>query len=563
MKQALKILLPIAFIACAVAIWALLFAFRPEVKRKPVEVRYPMVSVSVVNSKDLGIPVFTRGTVTPGTEIQLTSEVGGQVLFISDNFANGGFFRKGEVLVKIDPLEYEVNIKRAEASLAQAKQNKVQADAERQARSQIRGGNRTEFARFEVQYRQAEASYEAARAELEAAKMQKTRTVITAPFDGRVRAKSVDVGQYVRPGLQIAVLYAVNTAEVRLPLSDRQLGLVDVPLRFGSQDELNTKVTLEGEYGGKKYYWDGKIVRAEGGLDERNRLLYVVAQVDNPYETDSSQPSRPPLAAGFFVEAQIEGRHHNSVFVVPRKALRNGSQLWLVDENNKLVKRAVEVLYKGRDNIYVNAGLNDGEKVVLSQLDIAVEGMTVRPSIEQSFQPEESDSNDLLGGASLAKKQVAKSATSSYTKEFSRDELIELAQDAKTKYESMSNAKKDEIKDSVENAAQIVRKLANSAKSTPKEQEASSKTGKKDQLETESTLVQAENESSNDRSMSPLASIIEADVKEELSTPKNTATQEQPPQTEGAFTETKQLARSAAVSITKVAAPKPLAESMQ
>ena len=276
MNKSLKIILPIALFLVAVAISWILITQKPEIVHKPVEVKHPLVSVAEVQPETISIPVFTRGTVTPGTEIQLTSEVGGQVLSISPNFANGGFFRKGDELLRVDPLEYEVNIKRAEASVAQARQALLQARAEKKARERVKGGNRNALATYEVQVKQAEAAFAAAQAELKATQLQRKKTIIIAPFDGRVRMKAVNVGQYVRPGLQLGSIYAVDVAEVRLPLSDRQVGLVDVPLDFDSVDEQGTMVTLVGEYGGEKFYWPGEIVRSEGGLDERNRLLYVV-----------------------------------------------------------------------------------------------------------------------------------------------------------------------------------------------------------------------------------------------------------------------------------------------
>lgn len=348
MTKALKFILPIAAIVVGLAVSVLLFVSRPEVEHKPLNIKSPLVTITEVQAKSKSIPVFTRGTVTPGTEIQLMSEVSGQVLELSPNFANGGFFRKGEMLIKIDPIEYEVNIKRAEASKAQAYQAMLQAEAERKARSRVKNNSSNRLANYEIQYQQAKAQYDAAVAELEAVKLQRDRTTITAPFDGRVRLATLNIGQYVRPGQQMGAIYAVDVAEVRLPLSDRQLSLVDVPMRF--QDALDQplpEVTLTEKFAGRTYTWKGKVVRAEGGVDERNRLLYVVAQVRDPYSADPNQPGRPELVAGSFVEATIDGRRFERVFEVPRKALRNSSQLWVVDENSQLREREVAIIYKG------------------------------------------------------------------------------------------------------------------------------------------------------------------------------------------------------------------------
>lgn len=394
MKILLKILMPMLAILAAVGVSWWLVQQKPVIERKPVVKKEPLVSVIKAQNETLSVPVFTRGTVTPGTQIQLVAEASGQVLSLSENFANGGFFRKGEQLIKIDTLEHDVKVKRAEANVAQAGQALVQAKAERRARRS--SGSRSQLGKFEIQVKQAEASYAAAKSELQAVKLQRTRTQIKAPFDGRVRQKLVNVGQYVAPGTQLGVIYAVDAAEVRLPLSDRQLGLVNVPLDFASRDKNGPPVVLVGQYGGKEYQWPGKIVRSESGLDERNRLLYVVAQVDDPYEKDPEQPDRPPLTSGFFVEAKIQGKTHENLFTIPRQALRNGNQVWLVNDSSELERRDIEVLYKGKDSIYVKSGLENGDRVVVSQLDIAVDGMRVRTNTPRSERPERPVDKNLL-----------------------------------------------------------------------------------------------------------------------------------------------------------------------
>lgn len=392
----MKILLPLALVMGALAVVAILFFTRPQAERHSVAIKEPLVSVTTVSGQSLKIPVFTRGTVTPGTEIPLVSEVSGPITYVSDNFARGGFFKKGEVLIKVDPVEYEVTLKKADAAVAQALQLVKQAEAEQRVRKAVKSMT-SELGRFEYQFQQAKAQYAAARAELEAVNMQKRKTVMIAPFDGRVRIGSVNPGQYLRPGVQLGLIYAVNAAEVRLPLSDNQLALVDVPFRFASEAADGPTVTLVGDYGGRKFYWQGQVVRAESGVDEFNRLLYVIAQIPDPYAIDIAQPDRPPLTAGNFVEAQIDGKHYDRIFVVPRSALRQGAQVWTVNEENRLQRKPIEILYKGKDVVYVKGGLADGDNVVLSQLDIAVEGMKVRSAnTPLQFNQENINPNNLL-----------------------------------------------------------------------------------------------------------------------------------------------------------------------
>ncbi|RLT97974.1 efflux RND transporter periplasmic adaptor subunit [Ketobacter sp.] len=580
MTKALKFLLPVVAIALGIVVSVVLFVSRPKVEHKPLNIKAPLVTIAEVRATSQSIPVFTRGTVTPGTEIQLMSEVSGQVLELSPNFANGGFFRKGEVLIKVDPIEYEVNIKRAEASVAQARQAYLQAEAEKRARSRVKG-NSTELGRYEAQFKQAQAQLEAAQAELQAVKLQRDRTIIRAPFDGRVRLAALNVGQYVRPGQQMGSIYAVDVAEVRLPLSDRQLSLVEVPNRFqDAQNPVFPEVTLTEKFAGRTYTWKGQVVRAEGGVDERNRLLYVVAQVRDPYSPDPNQPGRPELVAGSFVEATIDGRRFEKVFEVPRKALRNSSQLWVVDANSQLRERDVAIIYKGKDSIYISSGLQDGDRVVLSQMDIAVDGMTVRTKEEDNFQyeVEPKKTDNLFGAASSAENQ---------TITLDDPRVKQLAEQAKQAYDNLDGEQKQQLKQNVQALAQQAKDLQAALKpaSTPQPSAIPKPTEATEPRATEPKAPAGETP------MSPLAAQIAEDLAEEglaaeaaqvpaepLAQPQpssgQVATSSQPPaEPSAASTQSKPAnapqtaARSSVpdgkITISIVSAPEPLVEAVQ
>ena len=402
MNNKLKVLLPVAvLVVSAVLVFALFLTKQPPVKRS-VKIKPPLVDVFVAQPRDTTVLVYTRGTVAPEMEIDLTAEVTGQVIKVSTNFVNGGFFNKGDVLVEVDPLKYDVEISRAKANVAQAFQAKVQAEAEMRARTSVKG-KKSDLASGKVQYEKAVAQFESAKAELHAAKRTRQRTKITAPFDGRVRIKGIDVGQYVSSGMSVGSIYSVNAVEIRLPLTDKQLSLTNIPLRsVGSGASIKgSQVTLVNDYGDRKYYWQGRIVRSEGGVDEKNRLLYVIARVENPYGLDPSQPERPPLTPGVFVDAEIEGKRYDNVVVVPRKAVTGGNRLWLVAGQDKLFWRDIDVLHKGKESIYVRSGVEPGERIVTSQLNFAVNGMTVRTKSEGQavLMDEVAEENDSLVSA--------------------------------------------------------------------------------------------------------------------------------------------------------------------
>ena len=374
MQKYFRILLPVAFLAAACVILVILFMARPKAERHAAEERVPMVLVTPAASQSLRIPVLTRGMVLPGNDIPVVAEVSGPVTYVSPNFVTGGFFRKGEVLMRVDDIENEVKIRKTQAMVAQASQALQQAQAE--AASRRTGGNDVDLVRNYDQ--QAKSQFEAAKAELAALVLAQKNTVLAAPFDGRVRAENLQVGMYLKPGVPLGQIYAVNIAEVRMPLSNQQASLVDLPTRRSVLAPEGPRVNFSAVYSGTRYHWSGVVLGAEGSMDEFNRLLNVYARIEDPFAADPSQPGRPPLTLGTFVEAEIEGRSFDNVFVVPRRAFRNGSQLWIVTADSRLQRKDVDVLYKARDFIYVKEGLAEGDQIVLSHLNTAVDGLVVR-----------------------------------------------------------------------------------------------------------------------------------------------------------------------------------------
>ena len=226
----------------------------------------------------------------------------------------------------------------------------------------------------------ARAVVSSADAKLFQAKINLERTIIRAPYAGRVLEQSVDVGQYVSPGNTLARVYAVDYAEVRLPLTNRQLEFVDIPeiYRSDSPDgrSAGPAVRLTARIGSKVHAWDGHVVRAEGSIDTQSRQLFVVAQVDDPY--GKGPAGRPPLKVGQFVEAEIEGHTLEDVFVIPRAALRVGVEVLLVGEHGRLENRVVEVIWSDDEHSVVANGLAPGERLVLTPLGADMSGVEVR-----------------------------------------------------------------------------------------------------------------------------------------------------------------------------------------
>jgi RND family efflux transporter MFP subunit len=384
MNRKLKISLPFIIIFVGIIVTVIMIRSRPQIEKRPVSFPPPLVRASTIHLRDYQLVVSSQGTVIPRTESELVSQVSGQVIGVAPQFAPGGFFRKKDVLIRIDPRDYEFSLSRLKARVAQAQLRLAQEEAEASIAHQEweRLGKEEEPDPLVLripQLAEARASYEAAQAELKQAELNLQRTKIVAPFDGRVRVKKVDVGQVVSPGAPLATVYAVDYAEVRLPVPDDEIGYLDCCLDYRTQNPavLDIDVTISASYGGNLYKWSGKIVRVEGEIDPLSHMITLVARIRDPYGRDE-QSDRPPLAVGMFVAAEIIGRRVEDVAVIPRSTLRGDERVLIIDKDNKLHFRTVEVLRADFETVVISSGLNEGERVCISPLEAVVDGMEVR-----------------------------------------------------------------------------------------------------------------------------------------------------------------------------------------
>ena len=375
----MRLILPWLVLLGGFAAATLLIVTGPQVLPQPSELVPPLVRTVTVMPITHQFGVHTNGSVVPRTESELVSEVDGRVLRVSAELVSGGFFSKDEVLVEIDKLDYQVALEGARAGMARAKSELANElkDNKRQeglgnkgsiSASQLDNSvNRVTIARATVR----EALARLARAERDLA-----RTRITAPYDGRVRSERVDVGQFVRRGEAIGTVYAVDFAEVRLPIHSNELKYLNLPIsKAGQSSSRQADVTLTAEFAGSIHQWQGKVVRTEGELDPTTRMVHVVARFANPYNT---QEGSAPLAVGLFVDAIIHGKINTNVTVLPRSALRNDSQVLVLDNEDKLRFREVKVLRLVDDLAYIGAGVKRGERICVSVLQSTFDGMRVR-----------------------------------------------------------------------------------------------------------------------------------------------------------------------------------------
>jgi len=387
MKNRLKLALPVIVLAVAAGISWMLLAHRPTVEiQQPAKSPLSVEATRVTRGK-FDVVVIADGTVSPRTESTLIPEVAGRVIEISPEFREGGFFEEDDVLLRIEPRDYELALATSEAQVAEAKaaleQELALAEVVKNDWKEL-GKPAPDLGLRKPQIAAAEAALQSALAQLERARVDLDRTWIRAPYAGRVLEKSVDVGQFVSVGTVLARIYAVDYAEIRLPLSNRQLEFIDLPERFRDDPTDNPPagppVSIEADIGRTAYQWLGRLVRVEGAIDTRSRELFVVAQVDDPYARGPA--GRPPLRIGQFVTARIQGRTLEDVFVLPRAALREGDDVLIVDEDSRLQRRTVNVVWSDTDHVVIDEGLEDGDVVTLTSLSIAAGGTPVLPTID-------------------------------------------------------------------------------------------------------------------------------------------------------------------------------------
>ncbi|MBI1265443.1 MAG: efflux RND transporter periplasmic adaptor subunit [Alphaproteobacteria bacterium] len=390
-------------VAGSVLVFGALVANAPEAERADPEVRAAAVFVTQAQAQPVRLSVRTQGQVTALTEIDLTAQVAGRVAFVNPNFVQGGFFEAGEVLVQLEDADYRLAVTRAEAQVSQRRQALIREQAESElARAEweaVGRGEATPLALREPQLADARAQLAAAEASLAEARLNLSRTRISAPFAGRVRDKMVDQGQFVGPGARLGRVFSTDVAEIRLPLSDREIALLNMPTAFwATADAPGPRVVLSAVSAGVAREWIGEVVRTDAAIDPQTRTLSVFVQVRDPYG-EAAQAAGAPLAMGLFVEAHIEGREIPSAIVLPRSALRGIDEMFVAERDGTLSIREVTIIDSTADRVVVASGIAAGDRVITSTVRAPAPGMAVT-AIGPDGEPLDQDARDADEAAS-------------------------------------------------------------------------------------------------------------------------------------------------------------------
>lgn len=374
-----QIFIPLAILTVGIAAMVVFFNMKKPPEEKEEVNKAPIVAIQHIEVKPITFEVKSHGMVTPKYETQLIAQVTGEIVELSGAFVRGGFIKKGQLLARIDPNDYQAALIDSQAAMATARaaletevaQGKV---AEREWK-QITDTSPTELSLRKPQLAKELARVKAAQASVLRAERNLERTEIRAPYDAMVDSRNIGLGSFVTTGTKLGHVLATDTAEIRLPVADNQL-------RFLINNGENSQVKLVGSYAGKNVEWQANIIRSEGVVDSKSRMNYLVAELDDPYQLDSpSATAKTPLRFGGYVNANIIGHLIERATIIPRHLVVNG-KVAILDGDSKLHYVEIDIARQQGGNVIVVNGLTNGDRLITSALDYPVNGMQLALATE-------------------------------------------------------------------------------------------------------------------------------------------------------------------------------------
>ncbi|HSG27748.1 MAG TPA: efflux RND transporter periplasmic adaptor subunit [Candidatus Krumholzibacterium sp.] len=371
-----QFLVTAAIVLLGIVIVVVMMATRKEVSRQQVRMPVPSVTTLTARPGPMAVVVSGEGTVRPLRQIDIAAQVPGRITMMSPYLLEGGAFSAGDTLLRIEPVDFELAVRSARAKVKDLESKLQMMIEESEAALQewrIAGnseGTPPPLVAKEPQLEAARAALQGGIADLEKAELNLERTCVTAPFDGIISTKSVDIGQFVPAGMTLCSIFSTEAAEIAVALTSDDIEFISIP-GFTSDTSAGSAATVHAHIAGVMTEWPARVMRAEGVIDERTRMIKVVVRVDDPYAV------RPPLAMGLFTTVDMTGMTLEKALLIPRSAVKDGRNVWIVDGENRLRLREVEIARFEGDNALVSAGIEDGEAVVTSQMKVVAEGMEV------------------------------------------------------------------------------------------------------------------------------------------------------------------------------------------
>lgn len=381
-----KILIPVVVLIITFMLSQVIIKNPPKSQRgKAAASAQITVETLQLSPQSYQVMLSSFGTVKPRTKSMLVAQVSGEINEVSRQFRDGGFFEKGDVLVHLDDRDHRAEVKINQSSLLSAQQ--VLLEEKARAKQALidwqrlgNGAQPSALVLREPQLAAAQAQVLSAQAKLEKALLLLERTKVTAPYAGRILKKHVDLGRVVVNNTQLADIYAIDYVEIRLPINNKDLSFMKFPEQYRHSDSevSGSKVTLTSNLIGQQT-WQGQIVRTEGAIDENSQQLYIVAQIDDPY--DASNDKVAPIKIGQYVNAQITGSTIEQALVIPNSAIYQGSYVYIVEHLNGkqvLKRKDIKIRWQNNHDAVIESGLEFEEQLVLTPLGQVSSGTAVK-----------------------------------------------------------------------------------------------------------------------------------------------------------------------------------------
>jgi membrane fusion protein, multidrug efflux system len=384
----MRALLPIIFLVLAAAGYLGLTKCKQKLPPKPPEKNVLVVETHSIQPETIRITLQTQGTIRSTTGGTLNVEVPGRIITVSTPFQAGGRFKKGDLLLTIDPTNYKAAKAQAEAALARAQLalHEEQARAE-QARKEwaaaknLTSDKATPLVLREPQLALARAEVNSAKQSVALAQLNVERTQLRAPYNGILTEKLADIGQVVGGGSSTAVAkaYCSDKLEVRLPIPSNEINFLNLSAK--------PEVLIHAVIGGQTWTWKAKVDRDRGSIDPQTRFHFLIALIDMA----DKQAQRPELQPGQFVAATIHGKTLPNLYRVPRHAFVEENALYLVTPENTLIKREVDILHHMKNAALVKSGLAPGDTLCLTRLQFMNDGLKVQRADDPPIQETSTD----------------------------------------------------------------------------------------------------------------------------------------------------------------------------
>ena len=376
MKLLIRIVLPVLVIVLGVFLRGLLIATGPVLPPQDSEYLIPLVEFSVATPETTTLDIVAFGEVRPRSTSSIVAEVSARVTFVSDKLYRGAFFEPGEVLLRLDDTDSQsalaVSLATQDQAAAALELEEAAVAVAAQEWELLGKGEASAAALRKPQLAAAKATLRGAEANVKVAKNNLARATIYAPYAGRTQMRSVELGDWAAPSSPLATIYATDAAEVSLPLPADALGKLGLTMA-GPSAEI--QVDFSAAIGDSTGHWQGNLVRTDAMIDPSTRMLEAIALLEDPFLASGENPA---LAPGMFLRATIQGREVQNVVRIPRHALCSGDIVRVMNDEDRAVERNVEVLQNTVNETLIASGLELGDRVILTELPLFVDGMKVR-----------------------------------------------------------------------------------------------------------------------------------------------------------------------------------------